>query len=68
RTISPWQSAAHDPAGDGIRNAGGRGTRRLAADWCFTGLRDPRAPPRGASPAQRAIDDSPTFRSAALPS
>jgi hypothetical protein len=68
RTISPWQSAAHDPAGDGIRNAGGRGTRRLAADWCFTGLRDPRAPPRGASPAQRAIDDSPTFRSATLPS
>jgi hypothetical protein len=68
RTISPWQSAAHDPAGDGIRNAGGRGTRRLAADWCFTGLRDPRAPPSGASPAQRAIDDSPTFRSAALPS
>jgi hypothetical protein len=68
RTISPWQSAAHDPAGDGIRNAGGRGTRRLPAGWCFTGLRDPRAPPRGASPAQRAIDDSPTFRSAALPS
>jgi hypothetical protein len=68
RTISPWQSAAHDPAGDGIRNAGGRGTRRLPADWCFTGLRDPRAPPRGASPAQRAIDDSLTFRSAALPS
>jgi hypothetical protein len=68
RTISPWQSAAHDPAGDGIRNAGGRGTRRLAADWCFTGLRDPRAPPSGASPTRRAIDDSPTFRSAALPS
>jgi hypothetical protein len=68
RTISPWQRAAHDPAGDGIRNAGGRGTRRLPAGWCFTGLRDPRAPPRGASPAQRAIADSPTFRSAALPS
>ena len=43
RTISPWQSAAHDPAGDRIRNAGGRGTRRLAADWWFTGLRDPRS-------------------------